>query len=530
MNYKLLTAYAVISKYPLALCAALGLIILTGCAHNTTGPDSSYFKANGKDINITDFNKAVSEMMDDMGVPGMSLAIIENDEVVFSKGYGMRRLGEAKDADQVNNFAYGYSVKDLDIDKEVDCATVFNGASLSKTFLAFVALQLADEGKLDLDKPMFQYMEYARLAHDDRYKLITARMALSHSSGLENWQNQNDGNTLEIMNTPGEAFIYSGEGYNFLALVIKQILQESYTVYVQQRVIEGLGLENSYLKYNQGENPISLDQQIPSNFAAGHPLSGGQYLIRNTGVQPAFANHFNAEDYAKLTLAMFNTAHLSAERRSDMLDPKVKISKSSVYYGAGFKLIFTEGDTIISHGGDNPGYKNLMFYSPVKKRGFVMLTNNDRGKSMTSKLNEMSVGLEVDDFLVPSHDLVTDIQYPNVALPLLKIFDEKDSAAMFSELEVLKTNDGIDAKAFNRLAMFFLWYGDNQIGLKLLQDASVLFPDSPLTYCLLGDYYLGNEEYQLALDNFSKSKALNFSHWDIDDEIEKCKKELSAVK
>lgn len=516
------------SKSPWLLCAVLGLMIMTGCESSTTGEESPSFIANGKKIKIESFNQEVVKMMDDTGVPGMSLAIIENDKVVFANGYGKRKQGKPEDTYE-NSSHWGYSVKSMDTVKMVDKETVFNGASLSKTYLALVAYQLVDEGKLDLDKPMHEYLEYELLAHDDRYKLITPRMVLSHSSGIENWRYQNDGSKLEILKEPGEAYSYSGEGYFYLNYVISVLLNDdSYLTYTQERVMDRLGLKDSYVVYNELKEGETLENSIPANFAVAHPLSGGQYLMRNINPNPAFANHFSAEDYAKLVLSMFNPEFVSYERRKDLLDPRVQIDKSSVYYGPAFKIIFNEGDTIISHGGDNSGIKNLMFYSPVKKRGFVMLTNADHGKSMGARLNELSVNLEIEKYFDIKHDLVAHIQYPSAALPLIKTFNEKDSTAMFSELEELKKKSKIDPTALNGLAMFFLYFGDNEIGVKILEDAELQFPNSPLRHGLLGDYYLGIGKYKLALDHYKKAKAFNFDYWDIESSVETCEKEVSA--
>lgn len=529
MNIQRLEAYVTESISFLIPCVFLGLMATTGCDSITAGQEGHYFIANGKRVNIEYFEEEVAKMLEGAGVPGMSVAIIENDEVVFANGYGRRKQGKSVDTYPTSS-AWGYSVKDMDTTLKVDKATVFNGASLSKTYLAFVAYQLVDEGLLDMDKPMYEYLEYELLAHDDRYKLITPRMVLSHSSGLENWRYQNDGNILEILKEPGEAYVYSGEGYFYLYYVIKQLLNnKSYSEFTQERVIDKLGLKNSFVQYSGLKEGETWEDGIPSNFAVAHPLSGGQYLMRNVKPNPAFANHFSAEDYAKVVLAMFNPEYVSDERRKDLLDPKVRIDKSSVFYAPAFKVVFNEGDTIISHGGDNAGIKNLMFYSPVQKRGFVMMTNADHGKSLGAKLNELTVNLDIDQYLDIKHDLISYIQYPNASLPLIKIFNEKDSAAMFSELEVLKRENKINAIALNGLAMFFLYFGDDEIGGKILEDAEHDFPNSSLRQCLLGDFYLGKGNYQQALNHYKKARELNFDAWDIDGNIELCEQEISAA-
>ena len=77
-------------------------------------------------------------MMADVGIPGASLAIIENDKIIFNQGYGYKNMKEMS---------------------SVDKKTIFEGCSLSKSFLVFAAFKLVEEGKLDLDKPMYEYLD-----------------------------------------------------------------------------------------------------------------------------------------------------------------------------------------------------------------------------------------------------------------------------------------------------------------------------------------------------------------------------------
>jgi CubicO group peptidase (beta-lactamase class C family) len=69
----------------------------------------------------------------------------------------------------------------------VDTATVFEAASLSKPVFAYLALRLADRGELDLDRPLADLFDYSRFGKDERARRITARMVLSHGTGLPNW-------------------------------------------------------------------------------------------------------------------------------------------------------------------------------------------------------------------------------------------------------------------------------------------------------------------------------------------------------
>jgi CubicO group peptidase (beta-lactamase class C family) len=475
----------------------LFLSCMSGCTIEAVAQAPKSFNANGRMINIADLNRKVERMMSDINIPGMSLAIISDNKIVFSNGYGVKKRGTSE---------------------KVDRSTVFDGCSLSKTFLAFVAFQLADEGKLDLDKPMYQYLEPEPLMYDPRYKLITSRMVLSHSSGIENWWSMNNPDSLEILSNPGEKYIYSGEGYEYLGMIVKRLLNQTYEQFVTERVINKLGLKNTYLKYTEDS---------PANYATGHQMGGQQMVYKNPKTMPAAGNHFSAEDYAKLIVAIFNSENLNAVRKKDIVDPRVRMYSSDVFYAPGFEIVLTEKDTIIAHGGDKAGYKNMIFYSISKKCGFVFMTNDDRGKSMSAKLSQWTVGLDIAPFL-ESLNFVYD-QYPTPTLDLLKIKDQQGYAKMLDALERLKKTPSIEENTMNVLAAFLRWYnGDIDVAKKLLEENIKLYPNSALSYYILGDIYSGNDDYYASCSYWTKSKELNFTLWDIDRDLKDCSNRIAS--
>lgn len=458
-----------------------------------------------KRLQSRDLDKQINQMMDDVGVPGMSLAIIENNQVVFVKGYGNRR-GK----------------------KRVNKKTMFNGGSLSKSFLVFVAHQLSDEGKLDLDRPMYEYLPNDRLNHDERYKLITPRMVMSHSSGLENWaKSYYHRDTLDMLSDPGEEYIYSGEGYNYLAAVIEKILGQPYETYISERVIKPLKLKTTHLIFKNIYQNFTLRQPTPIykistwNHSRGHTVLGqerGVYF--NTYTNPAAGNHFSAEDYAKLIIATFDGKRLSNKQRLNILEPKIRV-RNSVYYGPGFEVAIHNGDTLVAHGGDDQGHKNYFFYSVKEKRGLVFLTNSDRGLLMTSRLNDLTVGLDLTPFLKSFYFYG---QYPSVTTRLLKSYDNGNAETMFQQLEMLSQEGKADINTLNNLA-FLLGGRNKEITQAIVEMAIELDPNSSTAYALNGRLHMWNKNFGLAYENLSKAKELNFEIWRIKEDLEKCAKE-----
>ena len=278
--------------------------------------------------------------MDEANIPGVSLAVIEDNRIVFSHAYGYGRLEK---------------------NRKLNKRTVFEGASLTKTYLAFVAHQLIDEGKLDLDKPLYQYLPHEDLEYDPRYKQITPRMILSHSSGLENWARYNDRKKLEIMADPGTEFIYSGAGYAWLNEVIEKMLGQPYEEFITKRILQPLKFKRTFLKYSENK-PFPFFRQQPSNYAYGHTYFGEERQKRNnTVISSASGNHFIAEEYAKLILAIFDGKHLSPTAMQRFMDPVIRTEpdgNSRLFYGLGMEIIQNPTDTILSQGGSNRGFKS----------------------------------------------------------------------------------------------------------------------------------------------------------------------------
>jgi CubicO group peptidase (beta-lactamase class C family) len=452
---------------------------------------NDYFISNNRQVNIQAFNEQVKQIMDDIGVPGVSLAVIENNKIVFSNTYGFRQLQPLKRANR---------------------HTVFEACSLSKGYLVYVVYKLVDEGKLDLDKPMYQYMPYEPLEHDQRYKLITPRIILSHCSGMENWKQHNNKDTLEILSTPGEKYTYSGEAYNYLAKVVGLLLHEPYEQYIEQVLFKPLDLQNSFVQFKK-KNGL-FHKESPWNYAMGYRYFGQEVSKwKNYEPVPSSANNVTAEDYAKLIIGIFDKKHLSEKSINTILEPHTLVRKTAdntYYYGNGFEVFYVAGDTIIVHGGSNPGYKSEIFYSVVNKRGFVFFSNSDRGRMMTVKLSEMTAGLDISKYF----DLPVEHQYPSTPIALLKIYRDKNGQAMMEEVERLKREGKMDINTWNELGFVFT-EKDTAIAMKLLEESYRLNPKHPDVNCLLGDLYWERGQFDVALQYYLEAKELNFDLWEI---------------
>ena len=202
----------------------LFLILIVNCSAKTKVDVKNY---KGIEIPKDSIDSYFESRMEELNIPGLSFAIINDGEVVHHNAMGFSNLEE----------------KILVTNK-----TIFEGASMSKSLFAFFVMTYVEEGKLDLDKPLFEYLPYPDIAYDDRYKKITARMVLSHRSGFPNWRENEEDKKLKIKFEPGTEYEYSGEGYQYLAMVLKHIEGTDWNGVekaFQEKVAKPIGLEHT---------------------------------------------------------------------------------------------------------------------------------------------------------------------------------------------------------------------------------------------------------------------------------------------
>src|SRR6185369_16401263 len=152
------------------------------------------------------------DLMQLAGVPGLSLALVQNDEV---------------------NQVLALGVRNVQSREPVNAETIFEAASLSKPVVAYAVLQLVDAGALSLDVPLAHYCP-SIVPDDAAAVLITARHVLSHTSGLPNLGSVKY--PLRTFFSPGSRFSYSGQGFAFLQLAVESLLGEALEVTLRRLV------------------------------------------------------------------------------------------------------------------------------------------------------------------------------------------------------------------------------------------------------------------------------------------------------
>ena len=307
--------------------------------------------------------------MDELKIPGLSIAVINDGKVWYHK-------------------TMGYA--NLENEIPVTEKTIFEGASMSKSVFAFFIMTYVEEGRLDLDKPLYEYLPYPDIAHDERYKTITARMVLSHRSGFPNWRENEPDKTLKIKFEPGTSYEYSGEGYQYLAMVLRSIEGTDWNgleAAFQKRIAKPLGMDhtvfiqtpytiaNKAAPYDESLNPI--DWKNDYWYIKGSKEFGAAYSI-----------HSEPIDFSKWMIAVMNEELLSKSSYDELFKHHSELpdSKVKAFYTLGFNTVDKPYHNIFFHNGNNDGFSCMYLLDKQKDWGFVFFTNSEFGGKLGSDL------------------------------------------------------------------------------------------------------------------------------------------------
>ncbi len=364
------------------------LFILTTCCTRAQSP--GIIRPDGKTISLSYVDRVVTRLMDTAAVTGLEIGIVSDGKVVYAHGYGYR---------------------DRALHQLNDSATCFYGASLAKSLFACLVMQLVDEKKIDLDKPIYQYLpkplpeyeKYRQLAGDERYKLITPRMCLDHSTGFPNWRELNKGK-LDIAFTPGTRYSYSGEGIMLLQLVVETVTGRPLAELARDRIFAPFGMTHS---------DFIWQPRFETDYALGHNLN--EDTLPTTRYREAYAAgsmETTAADYSRFMAAVIQGKRLSPAAWKEMLSPQIAITgsmqafpddtaraadnrKIGLAYGLGWGLFRTPAGKAFFKEGHADGWMHYAIGFPDKKFALVILGNSSNAESIYKELVEKLTGVTI---------------------------------------------------------------------------------------------------------------------------------------
>lgn len=427
----------------------------------------------------------LNQLLVDADVPGISVAGIEDGSIVWVGAYG---------------------VSDANSRAAVTDETVFEAASLSKPVVGYIATRLAARGELDLDAPLWESGAYERLEHDPRAQSVTARMVLSHTSGLPNW----GGTPLEMNFDPGTSWNYSGEGYVWLATTLERSTGLSLNELANREVFEPLGMTKSSYVWRDDYEQLS---------ASPHDITG-RALEKN---KPREANaaaslHTTASDYARFVVAVMAGEGLPDDAAAEMLSAQSQIggwgSSDTFEYldwGLGWGLQKGERAPAIWHWGDNGNFRCFVIAYPSLGEGFVYFTNSNNGLAITDEL--LSLLYDDEHWAVRYLDYQTwDQPRRQIRIGLRKSFNEGDSPDAWAALE--EAAESLPANQVENevrgLGGYLSQSGRTELAVSVLEWGAQRFGTAE-SYRALGQAHTDNGDYEAALGAYDQAMSMNAS-------------------
>jgi CubicO group peptidase (beta-lactamase class C family) len=331
----------------------------------------------------------ITRVMREEKIPGCAIGIVEDGRLVYSRGFGLMKVG--------------------DPGRPVTPKTLFHMASITKPFVATAVMQLVERGKLDLNAPVSRYLRYFRL-RDPRYKDITVRQMVTHTSGMPDVENYDwdkpeyDDGALEryvrslgdktLLWEPGDQFRYSNMAFEVLGDLVAKVSGMSFEDYLETSILKPVGMHSSTLLYTNAK---------PADLATGHTITKGvvspvaRYPY-NRAHTPSSNLHSNVEDMARWMIVNLNRGELDGQHilKSSTYEllwkPAAQVPDQPRHVAISWFLADINGEQFVGHGGSDDGFRTDIAFSTSRKIGVVMMFNSDHVSSI-QQIREAALGI-----------------------------------------------------------------------------------------------------------------------------------------
>lgn len=332
----------------------------------------------------------LAERMAHYRVPGVSIAVMVDQQIEWAAGFGVLETGGSQ---------------------PVDANTLFQAASISKAVAASEVMRLSQEGRVSLDEDVNRYLTSWRIPENEftRERKVTLRRLLSHTAGLTvhgflgypagqavpTLQQVLEGappanSAPVVVDIPiGSQFRYSGGGYTVIQQLIEDVTGQPFSEVMHANVLEPVGMSRS--RYEQ---PLKPDHA--ANAARGHRGDGSlipgnwhtypEQAAAGLWTTPSDLLHYAAE----LQRAITNGSGwlLTHDTACQMITPRVstELPLRERAMGLGFFVTSLNDPAYFGHGGSNEGYRCGLVASRDGRFGTAIMTNGDNGSSLHSEI------------------------------------------------------------------------------------------------------------------------------------------------
>jgi CubicO group peptidase (beta-lactamase class C family) len=346
--------------------------------------DATVTRLDGTRITTEQIDAIATRSMQRAHVPGLGIALFNNGKVVYTKAYGNR---------------------DEAARKPLTPDSIMTAASLTKPAFAVMVMQLVEQGVLDLDRPIAQYLPkplpdyplYSDLASDRRHEQLTLRMLFAHTSGFPNWRRFTEDKKLAIYFEPGSRFAYSGEGIALAQFVVETVTGKSAEALMRERIFQPLGLTRTSLVWQP-----HFEEDYANAYKATGKSLGPQ---RRQQPDTAGSMQTTLRDYSRFVQAMLNGELLQEKSTAEMFSPQIRITSAREFptlatetttandairlsYGLAWGLYWTPYGKAVFKEGHDDGFQHYVVMFTDVRSGLLIMTNSDHGEETYGELIE----------------------------------------------------------------------------------------------------------------------------------------------
>lgn len=484
---------------------ALVSYLLIGCQSYQKREAQKNQSYDSKEELIQWINYKIDSVVKENDIPALSIGVIDNGVIIMKKGIGV--LNRNTKQPTAEN-------------------TIYQIASDTKKMTGVIAKNLANENKLELDKPIVDYLE--NLLDDggkENLKNITLRHLLLHKSGLPYRQPTmtrkdgepmlipysedlllNDLNTVKLESEPGTEFNYSNFGYAVAGYICKLTSGKEYSELINEYISQEYNMSNTttiltdkqkeylatpYLKNDRNEETSAFNMGQLSS-------AGGVYSTVN--------------DLAKFMMLQIDAYSRKNEQSNPLILHENLYEKENGYgFGLGKKVF--ESGIQYGHGGDLDGFASAYVFSPQYKSGVIILTSSG-GRWVGSLEDEIFSKLTNQKYIPPKK---------SIALAFYNLLSDSTFEKSIKWFEENKNSDKyyLKEEEMNNVGYALLQQNKLNVALNVFKYNTELFPNSANVYDSLGEYYLKIGNKKLALNNYKKSLMLNPKNTNAERQIEK---------
>ena len=352
-------------------------------------------KLDNSKISFVALDNKIESLMKAANVQGLAITVFNNNEPVYKKTFGY---------------------KNIETKEPIKTSTNIYGASLSKAVFALMVMKLVEEGIIDLDKPLQDYLpkpiyeytpvkkwhdNYSDLKNDTLYKQITARMCLDHTSGFPNWRWDEKDQKLRVKVKPGSRYNYSGEGLVYLQVVLEKMLGKSLEELMQEKIFIPLGMTMS---------SYTWQPRFEKDYCLGHDATGKLYeKDKDNDARAASTLETTLDDYTSFTKAVLKNSIIKQSTTDKMFSPQIRIRTIHQFptfsntdstlndaiqlsYGLGWVLLHSPYGVGAFKEGHGDGFQHYSIIFPKQGTGIIIMSNSDNAESIFKELLETAIG------------------------------------------------------------------------------------------------------------------------------------------